>query len=281
VNASPLAVSIAAAAQAVRLRWRETPLAAIILGSGLGALADEIETEAALDYMDLPQFPRPTALGHAGRLVCGRLAGAAVIAFQGRFHLYEGHAPQAAALPVRLAKALGAGVLIASNAAGGLNPLYSAGDVMLIDDHVNLMFANPLVGPNDEAVGPRFPDMSAPYDRQLQERAVEIALRAGFVLHRGVYVGVLGPNYETRAEYRMLRRLGGDAVGMSTVPETIAAVHAGLRVLGLSTITNVGSPDAPSETTGHDVLAVAAAAADKLAAIVRGIVATLTPQSSE
>jgi purine-nucleoside phosphorylase len=271
----PFARQISNTATAVRCHWTANPTVGIILGSGLGDLAKEIEAKAVIDYADLPHFPRPTAIGHAGKLVCGTLADKPVVAFQGRFHLYEGHAPRQAAYPVRLLKALGGRVLIVSNAAGGLNPLYATGDLMLIDDHINMMFANPLVGVNDDALGPRFPDMSSPYDRPLQRQAVEIAQREGFTLHRGVYVAVLGPNYETRAEYRMLRRLGGDAVGMSTVPEVIAAQHAGLRVLGLSTITNVGSPDALSETTAHDVLNVAATAAGKLSAIVRGVVETL------
>lgn len=260
-----------AAANVVRQRWAETPRAGIILGSGLGDLASEIDAEAAFDYAELPHFSQTTAIGHAGRLVCGRLAGAPVVAFQGRFHLYEGHSPERAGVLVRMLKALGGRMLVVSNAAGGLNPQYATGDVMLIDDHINLMFANPLVGVNDEELGPRFPDMSAPYSRSLQRQAMAIAMREGFVLHRGVYVAVLGPNYETRAEYRMLRRLGGDAVGMSTVPEVIVARHAGIRVLGLSTITNVGSPDALGETSAHDVLAVAATAASKISAIVRGV----------
>ncbi|MCC6494598.1 MAG: purine-nucleoside phosphorylase [Pirellulales bacterium] len=270
-----VAAQIEETAAAVRRHWAAAPAVGVILGSGLGGLAELIDAEAVIDYADLPRWPKTTALGHAGKLVCGRLRGKPVVAFQGRFHLYEGHCAEAAGSPVRLLKALGGSVLVVSNAAGGLNPQYSAGDVMAIDDHINLMFKNPLIGVNDDALGPRFPDMSCPYDRQLQERAMAIATGSGLTLHRGVYVGVLGPNYETRAEYRMLRRLGGDAVGMSTVPEVIVAQHAGVRVLGLSTIANVGSPDAPEETSGHDVLAVAAAAADKLAAIVGGIVEQL------
>jgi purine-nucleoside phosphorylase len=262
-----------AVAEVVKRRWAEAPRAGIILGSGLGDLASEIEAETTFDYAELPHFPQTTAIGHAGRLICGRLAGAPVVAFQGRFHLYEGHSPEQAGFPVRVLKTLGGRTLIVSNAAGGLNPQYSAGDVMLIDDHINLMFDNPLVGMNDDALGPRFPDMSSPYSRSLQRQAMEVAMRERFLLHRGVYVAVLGPNYETRAEYRMLRRLGGDAVGMSTVPEVLVARHSGMRVLGLSTITNVGSPDALGKTSAHDVLAVAATAASKLGAIVRGVVA--------
>jgi len=264
---------IEAATAVVRQRWSVTAHLGIILGSGLGGLAQEIDVEATIDYADIPHFPSATAIGHRGRLVCGRLAGVPVVAFQGRFHLYEGHTPQQVALPVRLLQVLGAATLVVSNAAGGVNPGYAVGDVMLIEDQINFMFANPLVGANDESLGPRFPDMSAPYDTELMEVATSVARRADFVLHRGVYVSMVGPNYETRAEYRMVRRLGGDAVGMSTVPEVIAARHAGMRVLGLATITNLGWPDATSVTTGHDVLAAAAAAADKIGKIIEGVAA--------
>jgi purine-nucleoside phosphorylase len=270
-----LAAQIEEAATAVRQRWSHTPRAGIILGSGLGNLAKEIAADATIDYADIPHFPKTTAIGHAGRLVCGTLEGVPVIAFQGRFHLYEGHDAQLAGFPVRVLKALGGDVLIVSNAAGGLNPQYGTGEVMLIDDQINLQFDNPLIGVNDDTLGPRFPDMSAPYDRDLQRIAMKIALQEQFLLHRGVYVAMLGPTYETRAEYRMCRRLGGDVVGMSTVPEVIAARHAGMRVLGLSTITNIGSADTLTETSGHDVLTVAATAAGKLIAIVRGIVQSL------
>jgi len=268
-----LANKVNAAADAVRQQWAVTPSVGIILGSGLGGLADQIEVAASIDYTDLPNFPQATALGHTGQLVCGTLEGVPLVAFQGRFHLYEGHTAQQSTLPVRLLKALGADKLVVTNAAGGVNPAYSVGDVMLIDDQINLMFANPLVGVNDDALGPRFPDMSAPYDAELGELAASIARGNDFVLHRGVYLAMLGPTYETRAEYRMARRLGGDAVGMSTVPEVVAAQHAGLRVLGLTTITNVGSPDAPSATSGHDVIAAAGTAAEKLTSIIKGVVA--------
>jgi purine-nucleoside phosphorylase len=191
---------------------------------------------------------------------------------QGRFHCYEGYSAERATFPVRVMKALGVEVLIVSNAAGGLNPAFAAGDVMVIDDHINFMNRNPLVGVNDDRLGPRFPDMSAPYDRRLRDRALAIARRENFVCHRGVYIAVLGPSYETRSEIRMLRSMGGDAVGMSTVPEAIVAAHSGLRVLGLSTITNVCSPDVPHTTTGEQVVATAETAREKLRAIVVGIV---------
>ncbi|MCA9260038.1 MAG: purine-nucleoside phosphorylase, partial [Planctomycetales bacterium] len=236
---------IAETSGAVAARWNERPAAGVILGSGLGDLAQRIDCQATFDYADLPHFGATTAIGHAGRLVCGRLEDRPVVAFQGRFHLYEGHRADRAALPARLLQALGCTTLVVSNAAGGLNPQYRVGEVMAIDDHINLQFDNPLIGVNDDQLGPRFPDMSAPYDREYLEIAEATARAADFRLHRGVYVAMLGPTYETRAEYRMCRRLGGDAVGMSTAPEVIAARHAGLRVAGFSVITNVGSPDAP------------------------------------
>lgn len=270
-----IAEQIETTARAVRKHWAETPRVGIILGSGLGDLAEEIAVAEQIDYGDIPGFVKSTAIGHKGQLVCGHLEGIPVIAFQGRFHLYEGYSAEQAALPTRLTKALGANALIVSNAAGGLNPHYAVGDVMVIEDHINFMFANPLIGVNDDNLGPRFPDMSAPYDKEFMEVAARVARREDFVLHRGVYVAMLGPTYETRAEYRMARRIGGDAVGMSTVPEVIAARHAGLRVLGLSTITNVGSPDAPTGTTGHDVINAAQRASDKLSKLVRGVVANL------
>jgi purine-nucleoside phosphorylase len=257
----------------IRGRWSGRPRVGIVLGSGLGSVGDAIELEAAIDYGDVPHFMRSTAVGHRGRLLCGRLGGMHVIAMQGRFHCYEGYSAQRATFPVRVMHALGIELLIVSNAAGGLNPNFAAGDVMVIDDHINLLNRNPLVGINDDRLGPRFPDMSAPYDRRLGERALAIARREDFACHRGVYIAMLGPTYETRAEIRMLRYLGGDAVGMSTVPEAIVAAHAGLRVLGLSTITNVCSPDVPHTTSGEEVVATAETARDKLRAIVAGIIA--------
>jgi purine-nucleoside phosphorylase len=243
-----------------------------MLGSGLGSVGDSIELEAAIDYGDVPNFLRPTAIGHRGRMLCGRLDGVPVVAMQGRFHCYEGYSAESVSFPIRVMKALGVELLIVSNAAGGLNPHYAPGDIMIIDDHINLQNRNPLVGVNDDRLGPRFPDMSAPYDRDLGDRALAIARSEDFDCHRGVYIAVLGPNYETRAEIRMLRYLGGDAVGMSTVPEVLVAAHAGLRVLGLSTITNVCSPDMPHTTTADEVVATAERARGKLQAIVTGVV---------
>jgi purine-nucleoside phosphorylase len=256
----------------IRGRWNSAPRAGIILGSGLGSVGDSIALEQCIDYHDIPHFQRSTAVGHKGRLLCGRLADVPVVAMQGRFHCYEGYSAERVTFPVRVMKALGIELLIVSNAAGGLNPNFAAGDVMVIDDHINLLNRNPLIGVNDDSLGPRFPDMSAPYDRKLGDQALAIARRNDFACHRGVYIAMLGPTYETRAEIRMLRYLGGDAVGMSTVPEAIVAAHAGLRVLGLSTITNVCSPDVPHIASGDAVVAMAETARDKLKAIVTGIV---------
>jgi len=267
-----LAAQIDESAAYVRRRWGERPRCGIILGSGLGSVGEIIDLDEAIDYGDMPHFLKSTAVGHRGRLLCGRLEGVPVVAMQGRFHCYEGYSAERATLPVRVMNALGIELLIVSNAAGGLNPNFACGDIMVIDDHINLLNRNPLIGVNDDQLGPRFPDMSAPYDRRLGDRALAIARRHDFVCHRGVYVAMLGPTYETRAEIRFLRYIGGDAAGMSTVPEAIVAAHAGLRVLGLSTITNVCSPDKRVTTSGHEVIATAETARDKLRAIVTGIV---------
>ncbi len=260
---------------AIRLRWPEVPRVAIILGSGLGGLADRIIDPVPIDYAELPHFATSTAIGHAGRLVCGWLRGFPVIAMQGRFHAYEGHPIDRVAFPVRVMQALGAERLIVSNAAGGLNPDYQVGEIMVIEDHLNFMFRNPLVGANDPELGPRWPDMGSPYTPALADLAQTIARQEGFVCHRGVYVGMLGPTYETRAEYRMVRQLGGDVVGMSTLPEVIVAVQQGMEVLGLSTVTNVCSPDQLGETSGEEVIAAAARASNKLMAIVEGVIAAI------
>lgn len=266
-----LASQIDEAKSCIHSKWCGLPKVGIILGSGLGAVGDDIALENAIDYHEVPHFLRSTAVGHKGRLLCGRLCDVPVVAMQGRFHCYEGYSAERATFPVRVMKALGVELLVVSNAAGGLNPNFAAGDIMVIDDHINLLNRNPLVGVNDDSLGPRFPDMGAPYDRQLGDLALSIARREDFVCHRGVYIAMLGPTYETRAEIRMLRAFG-DAVGMSTVPEVLVAIHSGIRVLGLSTITNVCSPDKAHTTSGDEVVAVANTAKDKLRAIVAGVV---------
>jgi purine-nucleoside phosphorylase len=263
-------------AAVVRKQFGRTPDAAIILGTGLGALAREIELEAALDYTALPGFACSTVESHAGRLLCGTLGGRPVIAMQGRFHRYEGYSLRQVTFPVRVLRALGAETLLVSNACGGMHPLWSPGDLMLIADHINLLGDSPLVGPNDERLGPRFPDMSAAYDAGLRAIACDVARDAGITLREGVYVAVAGPNLETRAEYRMLRAMGADAVGMSTVPETLVAVHGGMRVLGVSIITDQCLPDALEPATLERIVAVATAAEPNLTTLLRGVLERLS-----
>ncbi len=257
----------------IRSEFAETPRVGIILGTGLGGLAEEVEIEAAIDYGDIPHFPVSTATSHRGRLVCGRLAGVPIVAMEGRFHLYEGYSLKQITLPVRVFKELGADLMVVSNACGGLNPYYNGGDIMVIDDIINLMGDNPLIGINDDRLGPRFPDMCEPYDQQWIDRTMEIARREGIATHKGVFVAVSGPNLETRAEYRMLRTMGADVVGMSTVPETIVAVHCGLKTVGLSVITDMCLPDALQPANVEEIIATANEASPKLISIVKGIVA--------
>ena len=263
------------AAAAVRMRFGARPDVAIILGTGLGRLATEIEADAVIEYADIPGFPLSTVESHAGRLLCGRLGGKTVIAMQGRFHRYEGYSLQQVTFPVRVMRALGAETLVVSNACGGLNPLWSAGDLMLIADHINLLGDSPLIGPNDDRLGPRFPDLSMPYDAALRGIAREVAAERGMALREGVYVAVAGPNLETRAEYRFLRAVGADVVGMSTVPEVVVAIHSGMRVLGVSIITDMCLPDALEPATLERIVAVANGAEPQLTALVRGVLERL------
>ncbi len=263
------------AVRAVRARTTLVPDVAIILGTGLGGLVDEMAVDTRIPYGEIPGFPLSTVESHAGRLLLGTLEGRRVVAMQGRFHRYEGYSLQQIAFPVRVLKQLGARTLIVSNACGGMHPLWSPGDLMLIADHVNLLGDNPLVGPNDDALGPRFPDMSEPYDTGLRALAREVALAQGITLREGVYVAVTGPNLETRAEYRMLRAVGADVVGMSTVPEVITAVHMGMKVLGVSIITDQCLPDALAPASLEQIIAVAQAAEPRLTALVRGVLQRL------
>jgi purine-nucleoside phosphorylase len=241
---------------------------AIILGTGLGQFAEHVEVEAVVPYREIPDFPQARGVGHAGRLVCGVLAGVPVVVFEGRCHRYEGYSRDELTLPVRVAAQLGARHLVVTNASGGLDPKFAGGDILLIDDHVDLMFGR------TTATG-RAPELRSYYDASHIQRALAIARRENFVAHRGVYVALAGPNYETRAEYRYLRQIGGDAVGMSTVPEVLAAAACGLRVLALSVITNVARPDAPRKTTAEEVVAIAHRAEPKLRQIVAGVIADL------
>jgi purine-nucleoside phosphorylase len=260
------------ATAAIQARWKGRPRVGIILGTGLGGLVEEIAAEAVLPYGDIPHFPVPTVPTHAGRLVCGRLAGQSVVAMEGRFHFYEGYSLRQITLPVRVMKAMGCEVLIVSNACGGMNPQFAKGELMIIEDHINLIGDNPLLGPNDDRLGPRFPDMCYPYDRELIALARRIALEEKIVLHQGVFVAVPGPNLETRAEYRFLRGIGADVVGMSTVPEVLVGVHSGLRNVGLSVITDMCLPDALEPANLPDIIAAANAAEKKLRVLVRRLV---------
>jgi purine-nucleoside phosphorylase len=269
------AAAVDAAVAAVRARTALVPDAALILGTGLGGLGKAIAVECAIPHGDIPGFPLATVESHAGRLLVGTLAGRRVVAMQGRFHRYEGYALQQVTFPVRVLRALGATTLIASNACGGMHPLWSPGDLMLISDHINLLGDNPLIGPHDAAFGDRFPDMSAPYDAALRATARQVAAARGITLREGVYVAVPGPNLETRAEYRMLRALGADVVGMSTVPEVIVAVQSGMRVLGLSIITDQCLPDALEPANIERIIATAGAAEPHLETLVRGVLERL------
>lgn len=266
---------VADAVRAIHARTALAPEIAVILGTGLGALADELTAQATIPYPEIPGFPVPTVETHAGRLLFGKLGNRRVAIMQGRFHRYEGYTLQQVAFPVRVLKALGVTTLIVSNVSGGMHPLWATGDLVLIADHINLLGDNPLVGPNVDAEGPRFPDMSAAYDPELRQLARAVALDNKIPLREGVYVAVPGPNLETGAEYRMLRAMGADIVGMSTVPEVITAVHQGMRVLGLSIITDNCLPDALEPTSVEQIIAVARAAEPRLATVVRGVVERL------
>jgi purine-nucleoside phosphorylase len=267
--------TVNAAADVVRARFSTVPDVAIVLGTGLGGLAREIDVAAAVDYVDIPGFPLSTVESHAGRLLCGSLGGKTVVAMQGRFHRYEGYSLQQVTFPIRVLRALGAETLVVSNACGGMREEWAPGDLMLIADHINLLGDNPLVGENDDRLGVRFPDMSAPYDPALRALARQVAEEQGTVLREGVYVAVTGPNLETRAEYRMLRTLGADVVGMSTVPEVIVAVQGGMHVLGLSIITDQCIPETLVPADLETIIATAGRAEPRLTALVQGVLERL------
>jgi len=256
---------------AIRERIKFTPKVGLILGSGLGALAREVTEPVSIDYANLPHFPKPTVEFHTGVLICGYLRGKPVVTMEGRFHYYEGYSMREITFPVRVMRALGAEILVVSNAAGGMNHQYRPGDIVIITDHINLMGDNPLIGPNYDSLGPRFSDMSQPYSERLIEMAEQSALSRGIKAHRGVYVAVAGPNLETRAEYRFLRGIGADIVGMSTVPEVLVAVHGGMEVLGLSIVTDSCLPDALEPVDIDKIIKVANEAEPKLSAIVMDV----------
>lgn len=247
----------------------------IILGTGLGRLADEIDVVDSISYDDIPNFPVSTVESHAGQLLFGSLSGKKVVAMQGRFHYYEGYNMQEIAFPLRVLNALGPQTLIVSNACGGMNPNYARGEIMLINDHINMLGDNPLIGPNDDELGPRFPDMSDPYTERLRNVAEQVALDKGIKMHEGVYLALSGPTMETKAEYRFLRNIGADVVGMSTVPEVIAAVHMGMEVLGISVITDECFPDALEPVDIDKVLEAAGEAEPKMTKVITGVLEKL------
>ena len=247
----------------------------IILGTGLGGLVKEIEIQQTISYGDIPNFPVSTVEGHEGRLIFGTIRGTEIVAMQGRFHYYEGYNMQEVTFPVRVMKSIGIDHLIVSNASGGLNPDFEVGDIMIITDHINMFGDNPLMGKNYNKLGPRFPDMSEPYSKKLTERAQEIAEKHGIALKKGVYVGTAGPTFETPAEYKFFRIIGGDTVGMSTVPEVIVARHSGITCFGISIITDSGVPGQIVETSHEEVQEVAAAAEPNMTRVIAELVGTL------
>ncbi|WP_145428045.1 purine-nucleoside phosphorylase [Symmachiella dynata] len=263
------------ATKAVRERFATKPRVGLILGTGLAGLAAEIDEQATIPYHEIPHFPESTVESHTGQLVCGTLSGLPIVAMEGRFHFYEGYSMREVTFPVRVMQELGVEILLVTNAAGGMNPQHNLGDLVVIEDHINFMGDNPLIGRNDESLGPRFPDMCAPYDRELIDLAEASALELGIRAHRGVFVAVAGPNLETRAEYRMLRSWGADLVGMSTVPEVIVAAHAGLRVLAISIVTDVCLPDALEPVDIAAIIKVAGEGGERLAKVIPDVLTRL------
>ncbi len=259
----------------IQSRTSLQPIAGIILGSGLGGLVNDLDIELSLPYEEIPHFPVSTVKGHGGKLLFGKLNQQPVVMLSGRFHYYEGYNMQEVTYPVRVMKQLGASVLFVSNAAGGMNPDFKVGDLMIINDHINLFPEHPLRGKNDEQMGPRFPDMTEPYSHKLIQSAKKIAESQQIHVHEGIYIGLQGPTFETKAEYKYLRVIGGDTVGMSTVPEVIIAKHMGMDVFGMSVVTDLGIRDEMNVITHEEVLEAAQAAAPKMALIVKELIATL------
>ena len=261
-------------AQFIRAKVSDMPKTAIILGTGLGELVSHSEITEEIPYSEIPNFPVSTVEGHSGKLIFGKLGNKRVMAMQGRFHFYEGYDMKQVTFPVRVMKELGISTLFVSNAAGGMNPDFKIGDIMIINDHINLFPENPLRGKNYNELGPRFPEMSEPYSQRLIADALKVADEAGIKVHQGVYVGTQGPTFETPAEYRYFRRIGGDAVGMSTVPEVIVARHAGIEVFAISVITDLGGLEGvePEKVSHEEVQLAAAAAQPKMTAIMTGLI---------
>lgn len=259
----------------IKTKYTAQPAIGIVLGSGLGNFINEIEVELEIDYSDLPHFPVSTVKGHSGKLVFGKIHGKNIVVMAGRFHYYEGHSAQEVVYPVFVLKMLGVKTLLISNAAGGLNSSFKVGDLMIINDHVSLFIINPLIGKNEDALGTRFPDMSETYNKALINKAKTIAKNSGYDIKEGVYCGVTGPTFETRAEYKLIQLIGSDAVGMSTVQEVIAAVHAGMQVFAISVITDIGICEVENKITHEEVLAAANEAEPKLTAIFKALIAGL------
>lgn len=270
-----LADQIHSAVSFIRQSWKGHPKVGMILGTGLGGLTEQIEIQATIPYSDIPHFPISTAPSHAGRLVCGTLKGVSIVAMEGRFHYYEGYSLSQVTFPVRVMKALGADTLLVTNAAGGINPQLDLADVVVIEDHINLMPDNPLRGVNDDSLGPRWPDLCEPYNRRLLELARAAAVELGIHLPKGVFVAVPGPNLETRAEYRMLKTMGADVVGMSTVPEVLVAIHGGMQVLGFSVVTDICLPDHLEPVVISKILENAAIGGQKLAKLIPRVLSAL------
>ena len=256
------------AVERIRQDWPQTPAVGMILGTGLGGLTQQIEVACRIPYDEIPHFPRSTAPSHVGELVCGSLRGIPLVAMDGRCHYYEGYSLQQVTFPVRVMKALGAETLVVTSAVGGMNPQYRLADIVILEDHINLLPDNPLRGVNDDELGPRFPDMSEPYSRDLIETARQTALKLSISAHKGILIVVSGPNLETRAEYRMLRAMGADVVGMSTVPEIIVANHAGMKTVGFSIVTDMCLPDALEPANIDTILKVAADGGAKLERLI-------------
>jgi purine-nucleoside phosphorylase len=259
----------------IRSQYSGQPIAGIVLGSGLGNFLSEIDTEASIPYRDIPHFPVSTVKGHEGKLVFGKLSGKTVVVMAGRFHYYEGYSAEEVVYPIRVMKMIGIQNLLLSNAAGGVNPSFKVGDLMIINDHISMAIVNPLLGSNEQELGPRFPDMSEPYSKHLISIVKEVGAGLGLDLKEGVYYGVTGPTFETRAEYKMIHLLGADAVGMSTVQEVIAAVHSGLPVFAVSVITDLGITDVEQTITHEEVLAAAKNAEPLLTALFKQLVSKL------
>ena len=256
----------------IKTKYNKQPTIGVVLGSGLGNFIEEIQVDTEINYTDLPHFPVSTVKGHSGKLILGKMHEKDIVVMSGRFHYYEGYTVQQVVYPIRVMKMLGVKTLLVSNAAGGVNTSFKVGDLMIINDHISLFTVNPLLGKNEDELGIRFPDMSEPYSKELINKAKTIAKNLGYDIKEGVYCGVTGPSFETRAEYKLIKTVGGDAVGMSTIQEVIAAVHAGMKIFAISIISNMGIRDEENEVTHEEVLSAASGAEPKMTAIFKQLI---------